>query len=144
MELTLQRTRMDDKQTFGILKHGDNVIAVTLEPPSRHLRKIMSPASIRKLKLKSGTAIPTGTYLVLITKSPKFGKWLPLLDGVPGFEGVRIHAGNFVSDTTACILVGDSIYQNGITRSQFTLRQVMNVIQAGLATDGKVTLTIKE
>lgn len=135
---------MDDKRTFGLLKCKDNVICVTLEPPSLHLSNRMAPAEIRKMKLRHGTAIPVGTYTVLITKSPKFGKWLPLIVGVPGFEGVRIHHGNFVTDTTACILVGDSIYMDGVTRSQFILRKVMDIIQAGIATDGKVTLTIKE
>lgn len=60
--------------------------------------------------------IPKGDYLVTLTYSPKFsGKapydkysGVPLINGVSGHEGVRIHIGNYLSDTSGCILVGSS------------------------------------
>ena len=53
-------------------------------------------------------AIPTGLYSIENSKSPKFGRELPLLfsDKVPSRRGVRIHAGNTYQDSTACVLVG--------------------------------------
>jgi len=57
-------------------------------------------------KVKGQTAIPTGTYEVHRTWSPKFNRLVPLVDGVPGFAGVRIHAGNDAEDTEGCLLVG--------------------------------------
>lgn len=60
-------------------------------------------------KLKKGCAIPEGRYPVVITYSPKFKKWLPLLLNVPMFSGIRIHAGNdAVKDSKGCILVGEN------------------------------------
>jgi hypothetical protein len=53
-------------------------------------------------------AIPAGLYSIENSKSPKFGRELPLLfsDNVPSRRGVRIHAGNTYQDSSACVLVG--------------------------------------
>lgn len=50
--------------------------------------------------------IPDGTYKVILTYSPKFHRMLPLFTGIKGHDGVRIHVGNFVSDTVGCVLIG--------------------------------------
>jgi len=42
---------------------------------------------------------------VVVTKSPRFKAWLPLVQGVPNFDGIRIHAGNYPDDTQGCIVV---------------------------------------
>ena len=57
-------------------------------------------------KIKGRSAIPEGRYAVVISFSPKFEQWLPILLGVPKFEGIRIHEGNCSEDTEGCILVG--------------------------------------
>ena len=53
-------------------------------------------------------AIPACLYSIENSKSPKFGRELPLLfsDKVPSRRGVRIHAGNTYQDSAACVLVG--------------------------------------
>lgn len=54
-------------------------------------------------------AIQAGLYRVEYCDSPKFGRKLPLIyNDLPGSlaRGLRIHAGNTVSDTQGCILVG--------------------------------------
>ena len=59
-------------------------------------------------KMKGHSAIPEGRYPVVVSYSPRFEQWLPLLLHVPKFEGIRIHAGNMSCDTEGCILVGEN------------------------------------
>ena len=53
-------------------------------------------------------AIPAGLYSIENSRSPKFGRELPLLfsSKVPSSRGVRIHSGNTYQDSAACVLVG--------------------------------------
>ncbi|MDN0079315.1 DUF5675 family protein [Bacteroides gallinaceum] len=98
MELSLQRIVKDKAYTLGKLRIDGEEFCHTLEPRWRE------PEA---KKVKGRTAIPEGRYPVVITRSPKFKQWLPLLLHVPKFEGIRIHAGNTVEDTAGCILVGE-------------------------------------
>ena len=84
----------------------------TLEPKWRDYAK-----GARKIKGKS--AIPEGRYPIVITFSPTFKKWLPLLVNVPMFSGIRIHAGNdAVNDTQGCILVGENRVRGKVLNSR--------------------------
>lgn len=57
------------------------------------------------------TLIPTGTYRLNVSKSPKFERMLPLVynDKVSMIRGIRIHAGNSAKDSSGCILVGERV-----------------------------------
>lgn len=101
MELILTRVCKNKDYTEGRIEIDGTPFCDTLEPTWRdvgwgHWGR----------KVEGRTAIPEGRYPVVITRSPKFGEWLPLLLHVPLFEGIRIHAGNSVRDTAGCILVG--------------------------------------
>lgn len=59
-------------------------------------------------KVYGETAIPYGTYRVIISHSNAFNKKLPEILNVPLYEGIRIHTGNHKDDTFGCLLLGDS------------------------------------
>jgi hypothetical protein len=94
MKLELIRERSSDKSTIGRLLIDGHFQCWTLEDV------------VRPVKIAQQTAIPAGTYKVVITESNRFKRRLPLLVDVPGFEGIRIHPGNSAADTEGCILVG--------------------------------------
>lgn len=62
--------------------------------------------------------IEDGSYLLMLTHSPRFSEkspynkvhhsQVPLIKGVKGHTGVRIHVGNYPSDTDGCLLIGST------------------------------------
>ena len=51
-------------------------------------------------KIPGQTAIPRGLYHLTLSYSNRFKRVMPLIVGVPGFEGVRIHGGNYAGNET--------------------------------------------
>ena len=115
MELILERIAKRKTYTIGRLYirrqvmdeyltgTEDDYFCDTLEPTWRDYEH-------GAYKVKGRSAIPEGRYAVVISWSPKFGAWLPILLGGEEFnrkwQGIRIHAGNTSEDTEGCILVG--------------------------------------
>lgn len=131
--LTLTRISKRADYTIGRLEDENGVkICDTLEPKYRDYKG-------GELKVPRKSAVPEGTYPVVVTKSKKFGKYLPLLVGVPGFEGIRIHSGNTVNDTEGCILVGQNLIKGKVLLSRLTLEKLMRLIE----NEKRVFLTIK-
>ena len=97
--------------------------------------------AVRDEKISGKTAIPYGKYEVIINKSVRFKKDMPLLLNVPGFSGIRIHSGNTSADTEGCILIGTTKGKDSISGSRQAFAVFMRLLQAGLKT-GKVLLTI--
>lgn len=105
LELILQRTRFRDTITTGQLYADGAYFCFTLEDKVR-------PAG--EPKVHGETAIPIGIYKVVLENSPKFGVDTPTLLNVPGFQYIRIHAGNTEADTEGCIIVGYKVREDGI------------------------------
>lgn len=130
MKLTLVREELHEDCTLGRLYNGKDAICFTLED------------AVRSKKIRGETAIPYGTYPVVITWSPRFQKHLPLLLDVPGFEGVRIHSGNTHLDTEGCILVGKRKVARTVTESRATMNIVQKLIGDQTAQGDDVILEI--
>ena len=98
-------------------------------------------------KVKGRSAIPEGRYAVVISWSPKFGAWLPILLGGPEFnkqwQGIRIHAGNTAKDTQGCILVGKNREVGKVLESRKWLYELKQKIVEAKDKGETVWLTIK-
>lgn len=108
MKLTLIRTDMLPGKTFGLLDIDGEFHSHVLEDEDRKLET--NPTG----KVYGETCIPRGTYIVVLDFSMRFKRVLPHVLGVPGFDGIRFHAGNRAAETHGCPLVGDTRDANGI------------------------------
>lgn len=76
------------------------------------------------VKVSGETAIPTGRYSLTVDYSKRFRKYMFHIESVPGFDGIRIHAGNTAADTEGCILVGDAKGENSVLYSRASLEKL--------------------
>ena len=133
MKLILTRHARRADYTIGRLEDENGKrICDTLEPTWRDYKG-------GEMKNPKKSAIPEGSYRAVVTKSRRFQKYLPLLVGVPGFEGVRIHAGNTSRDTEGCILVGQNLQVGKVLWSRITLEKLMKLIE----NEKEIYLTMK-
>lgn len=153
MKLTLNRRFKTPEYTIGDLYIDGQWFCNTLEDTDRDLSQDMLLTYIQNKKIKSQTAIPTGTYKVdMDTISPKFSNYskypyakqfnakMPRLLNVKGFEGILIHAGNTQKDTDGCILVGINKVKGQVINSQTTWKKLMSVL---LKDKDNIELTIR-
>jgi hypothetical protein len=108
MKLTLKRIARKQGYTIGKLYIEDLYFCDTIEDTDRGLHQDMPLPEIKKIKIRDRTAIPTGTYKMIVNISPAKKRLLPRLLDVPGFEGILIHRGNTEGDSSGCIIVGEN------------------------------------
>jgi hypothetical protein len=109
LQLKLIRKVFSKKSTIGQLEaYVDGVKVYSCRTLEDTFREVVG-AKVSEWKIKAQTAIPTGTYVVIVNHSNRFDKLLPLLLNVPGFAGVRIHGGNSADNTEGCLLVGEKL-----------------------------------
>ena len=138
MKLEVKRVAKQSTYTIGKLFIDGEYFCDTLEDVCRGLTQDMTEAQIAQIKVKGQTAIPSGTYKVDITFSQKFKKYLPILENVKGFEGIRIHSGNDSDDTEGCLLVGKNKAKGQVLESRDTFNKLMSKIW----NDKNITITI--
>lgn len=100
-------------KNLGKLYAEDELVAYTLDP----------------------NKLSQGLYNVILTYSKKFNLYLPHIynEKFKVSRGFRIHAGNTLSDSNGCILVGDSYTVNlenkiTINNSKKTLNKILDIM----------------
>jgi hypothetical protein len=86
--------------------------------------------AVRHEKIPGKTAIPAGTYAVVINYSSRFKREMPQILNVPGYEGIRLHPGNTAADTEGCILVGQMKGVNSVLKSRAAFADLFPKLQA--------------
>lgn len=121
MILSLTRISHSKTGTFGVLSVDGHSPICTLE--------------------NRETQIPSGTYSIDITYSPRFKRPLPLLN-IP-HRHIRIHSGNWPRDAEGCILVGLYRGDSMILGSRAALDPLIQQIQIALAAGRLVQIEIR-
>ena len=99
---------------------------------------------VRAVKIPGETAIPAGRYDVRLSLSQRFQKLLPEILAVPGFTGIRIHAGNTQADTAGCLLVGRIRAYDRVEESKLALMNVMEHLRRATTAGDPITITIED
>lgn len=127
--MLIEREWFTDKSTIGTLSFDGEFFCFTLED------------TCRRKKIYGKTAIPSGRYEVIIDFSKRHQREMPLIVGVPGFDGIRFDIANKADEVLGCVAVGfkrgvDEIYESRKAHESF-----MAELRKRLA-KGKVYLSV--
>ena len=127
----------------------------TLEDRDRGLEQWQHKDYIKARKVAGETAIPKGTYTVVMNvTSPKYAgvPWywnfcqgkMPRLLNVPCFDGILIHPGgsNGALDTRGCILVGRNKKVGKLTDSRACFQEVYRLMKKAADRGEEITIEI--
>ena len=141
MKILVKRIAKRPTYTIGKMYLDGKYFCDTLEDTDRNISQSTPLDTIKKVKLPNNTAIPTGTYKVIVNVSPKFKRLLPRLLNVPGFDGVLIHRGNTDKDTSGCILIGENKVVGRVINSTGYETKLVSILNK--AQDNKENITIE-
>lgn len=153
MKLKLERRWPKVTYTIGRLYIDGIFYCNTLEDRDRGLNQTDPIDVIRKRKIAGETAIPKGTYQVLMNvTSPKYAgvAWyynfcrgkMPRLKDVPGFDGILVHPGSDALSTRGCILVGRNSKIGKLTDSRACFQEVYRLMKEAADRGEEITIEI--
>lgn len=153
MKILVERKYKKDKYTIGVMYINGIKFSDTLEDKDRNLTCDMPEYEITSKKVYGQTAIPSGTYKIYMTPSPKFSLRLwakkyngkvPQIMNVKGFEGVRIHPFNTAEESLGCIAVGRNLEKGKVLQSTaYYYRLLDNYIVPAIKRGESIEITIK-
>lgn len=138
MKIEVVRQKLTPFSAIGSLSVDGEFLCYTLEDTVREIPGV----SVEKWKVQDRTAIPRGTYTLTTSFSTRFKQNLPLLLGVPGYTGVRIHSGNTPEHTEGCILVGMTKSTDFVGDSRKAFKLLFDKIKKVVDKE-KITITIR-
>jgi hypothetical protein len=153
MKILIDRKWKKPTYTIGIAYIDGVRFSETMEDPDRGLSDKMTEEEVKTRKVYGQTAIPTGTYEVKLTYSPKFANrtWgkkykglVPSVEKVKGFSGVRLHPLNTAADSLGCLGFGRNTKVGMITdATKYYYKLMDNHILPAIRRGEKIELTIR-
>lgn len=143
MKILVARFNRTDKSTAGDIYIDTMWHSFVLEDPVRE--QFLDGEWVWKpeFKIPKKTAIPSGTYPLIVDFSQRFQRELPHILDVPDFTGVRFHPGNEPVDTEGCPLPGrvwNSENPNWISQSRLAFDPLFQVITEELGGGGEISV----
>ena len=130
--------------------HTDGVVFVNGEEFGYSLE---NPGRPNGVKIPKETAIPEGTYKVLITYSPHFKRDMMVVFNVDNdhsierkgvkFTGIRVHGGNTIQHTEGCLMVAEETDYNGHIKGSLE-SELMAIVKPALDAGEDVYWVISE
>lgn len=142
MKLKLKRRYFAEEYTIGTLSIDGVQFCDTLEDKNRDHNKDGDLNDPGEGKVYAKTAIPFGTYKVVVNRSPKFKRELPRLLDVPHFEGILIHRGNTSKDSAGCILVGENKVKGQVINSTQYENELVKRLKSAIKKGEEVEIEI--
>lgn len=141
MKLELKRIALKSNYTIGKLFINGTYYCDTIEDKVIDLNK-NGKFDDGLTKVMHQTAIPYGTFKVVVNHSPKFNRELPRLLDVPYFEGILIHNGSDQNSSSGCIIVGENKTVGKVTNSTFYMNNLTARIKDAQNKGETITITI--
>jgi len=140
MKITLQRQPSRGGATIGELSIDGLFCCYTLEDEVREVEG----RPVAEWKIKGATAIPGGTYRVTLEHSARFGADTLTIHDVPGFQYIRMHAGNTSADTEGCPLLGMAATDHSLVggSSRPAVKLVQSEVRRAIEEGGAVTIDV--
>jgi hypothetical protein len=142
INMTLERIFLGPRYTIGRLYVNGEYFCDTLEDVVRDLNHDGDLEDPGEMKIYGETAIGFGRYKVLVTMSPKFKRFLPLILDVKHFIGIRMHRGRYPIHTLGCILVGKNKIKGQLLESKETEEKLVHLLRAYAAVGKEIFINI--
>ena len=147
MEITLTRKEFTEKSSIGDWAMDTNPFTcVTIEDPDRNLFQQTPVADILRAKQlhPDEVCIPYGRYEIAMTWSNRYGKIMPQILHVPGFDGIRVHIANKPGDVRGCVGVATyHRHEDFVDASGIAFNRLYKILADACAKE-KVFITIQK
>lgn len=134
MKIEVVRTYFNQNYTKGIMLVENKFFGYTLEPQTKGSDETSC----------LNRCIDTGKYVAVYEYSPKFKQHLIELKNVPNHTEIKIHAGNFRSNTRGCILVGLRSVVGCILDSKIAVEMLNTMAKNAKNSNVKIEVEIRE